>query len=55
MAFKPSIVINLPVASLKASEPFYEALGFKKEKRMCSEDTTCMVLSENIAVMLMVG
>lgn len=49
----PAAFINLPVSDLGASEPFYTALGFKKNPTWSSDDTTCMVLSPTIAVMLM--
>jgi predicted lactoylglutathione lyase len=50
----PSIFVNLPVSDLKKAEAFYEALGFKKNPMFSSEDTTGMVFSETIHLMIMV-
>lgn len=53
MAPEPVVFLNLPVTDLKASEAFYEVLGLKKNTTWCSEDTSCMVLSKHIALMIM--
>lgn len=50
----PSIFINLPVTSLAKAEAFYEALGFKKNITFCSDDTTGMIFSDTIYLMIMV-
>ncbi|QDV68840.1 Glyoxalase-like domain protein [Rosistilla carotiformis] len=47
------IFVNLPVADLKASMAFYDALGFKNNPQFSDEATACMVWSETIYVMLL--
>lgn len=47
------IFINLPVADLKASMAFYEALGFTNNPQFTDETAACMVWSEAINVMLL--
>lgn len=47
------IFINLPVADLKASMAFYEALGFRKNPQFSDETAACMVWSETIHAMLL--
>ncbi|APZ90487.1 VOC family protein [Fuerstiella marisgermanici] len=47
------IFINLPVADLKASMAFYEALGFTKNPQFSDETAVCMVWSETIHAMLL--
>ncbi len=47
------IFINLPVADLKASIAFYEALGFTKNPHFSDDTGACMVWSEAIHVMLL--
>ena len=47
------IFINLPVADLKASMAFYEALGFTKNPHFSDDTGACMVWSEAIHVMLL--
>ncbi len=47
------IFVNLPVADLDKSKAFYEALGFTNEPRFTDETAACMVLSEEIHVMLL--
>lgn len=47
------IFINLPVADLKASMAFYEALGFRKNPHFSDETAACMVWSETIHAMLL--
>lgn len=47
------IFVNLPVADLKASMAFYEALGFKNNPQFTDETAACMVWSETIHVMLL--
>lgn len=44
---------NLPVADVKASRAFYEALGFSINEAFCDEQTACVVIEENIMVMLL--
>ncbi|TWT98208.1 VOC family protein [Stieleria varia] len=47
------IFVNLPVADLKSSMAFYEALGFENNPRFTDETAACMVWSEAIHVMLL--
>lgn len=48
-----SIFVNLPVEKLGASVDFFSALGFTFNAQFTSEDSTCMIVSENIYVMLL--
>ena len=48
-----SIHVNLPVADLKSSMAFYEALGFENNSEWTDDTAACMVLSETIYVMLL--
>lgn len=47
------IFVNLPVADLAGSMRFYEALGFRNNPQFTDETAACMVLSEQIYVMLL--
>ncbi|MBW9087251.1 VOC family protein [Rhizobium wenxiniae] len=47
------IFVNLPVANLQASTAFYTALGFNKNPDFSDDTATCMVVSEQIYVMLL--
>lgn len=47
------IFVNLPVADAKAATRFYEALGFTKNDQFSDDTTSCMVVSEQIYVMLL--
>lgn len=44
---------NLPVTDVKASRAFYEALGFSINEMFCDDQTACVVIEENIMVMLL--
>lgn len=48
-----SIFVNLPVKSLKTSVDFFAALGFKFNPQFTDETSTCMLVGENIYVMLL--
>lgn len=48
------IYINLPVKDLNKSIEFFTKLGFTFEPRFTNENATCMIVSENIFVMLLV-
>ena len=48
-----SIFVNLPIEKLTTSVDFFTQLGFTFNPQFTSEDTTCMVVSENIFVMLL--
>jgi predicted lactoylglutathione lyase len=47
------IFVNLPVKQLDKSMAFYEALGFKNNPQFTDETAACMVISEDIYVMLL--
>jgi predicted lactoylglutathione lyase len=49
-----SIFVNLPVKDLKRSVEFFTRLGYTFDSRYTDEKATCMVVSENIYVMLLV-
>ncbi len=47
------IFVNLPVKDLKRSMGFFESLGFKNNPQFTDETAACMVVSEDIYVMLL--
>ena len=47
------IFVNLPVKSVTASRAFFGALGFTFNEQFSNENTTAMVVEENIVVMLL--
>ncbi len=47
------IFVNLPVKDVKASRRFFGALGFEFNEQFSNENTTCMVVDQNIFVMLL--
>lgn len=48
------IFVNLPVKDLKKSVAFFTRLGFKFDPKFTDENATCMIVGENIFVMLLV-
>ena len=48
------IFVNLPVKDLKSSVQFFSKLGFKFDPQFTDENATCMIVGENIFVMLLV-
>jgi predicted lactoylglutathione lyase len=48
------IFVNLPVRDLEAAKAFYSKLGFEKDPRFTDDRAACMVIDENIFVMLLV-
>ncbi|HLZ39189.1 MAG TPA: hypothetical protein VKP64_15895 [Mycobacteriales bacterium] len=48
------IFVNLPVRDLGASVAFFTALGFGFDARFTDENATCMVVSDDAFVMLLV-
>jgi predicted lactoylglutathione lyase len=48
-----TIWISMPVADLKASAAFYEAIGFKPNPHLTNDDGVAMVWSETINFMLL--
>jgi predicted lactoylglutathione lyase len=47
-----SIFVNLPVVSLKKSVDFFTQLGFTFNAQFTDETSTCMIVNEQIYVML---
>lgn len=47
------IFVNLPVADLAASRTFFGALGFRFNPNFSDESAACMVVADNIFVMLL--
>jgi len=47
------IYVNLPVKDLEKSKVFFEALGFEFNLHFSNEEGACMVVDENIFVMLL--
>jgi len=47
------IFINLPVTDLKSAMTFYTAIGFTNNPQFTDETAACMVLTEEIYVMLL--
>jgi predicted lactoylglutathione lyase len=48
-----SIFVNLPIEKLTTSVDFFSQLGFTFNAQFTSDDSTCMVISPNIFVMLL--
>ena len=47
------IFVNLPVKDLPKSKAFFEALGFSINPQFTNDDAACVVVDENIFVMLL--
>ena len=47
------IFVNLPIENLKKSVAFFKELGFNFNEQFTDEESTCMVVSEHIFVMLL--
>jgi predicted lactoylglutathione lyase len=47
-----SIFVNLPIESLPRSVEFFSGLGFTFNQQFTAEDSTCMIVGENIYAML---
>jgi predicted lactoylglutathione lyase len=48
------IFVNLPVKDLKRSVDFFTKLGYTFNPQFTDENATCMIISDNIFVMLLV-
>jgi predicted lactoylglutathione lyase len=48
------IFVNLPVKNLKRSIEFFKKLGFSFNPQFTDENATCMIVDDNIYVMLLV-
>jgi len=49
------IFVNLPVKDLKRSVDFFSKLGYSFNPQFTDENATCMIVDDNIFVMLLVG
>lgn len=49
----PQIFVNLPVKNLQHSIEFFTQLGFQFNPQFTDETATCMIVSDNIFVMLL--
>jgi len=47
------LFVNLPVKDLNRSVAFFNKLGFKFDPKFTDENATCMIVGENIYVMLL--
>src|SRR5215475_2933009 len=47
------IFINLPVRDLKASKEFFTALGFDLDPEFSDDKAACLVIDQNIYIMLL--
>ena len=50
---KKQIFINLPISDLKKSMAFYTAIGFVNNPQFSDDTAACMVVSDEIYVMLL--
>jgi len=48
------IFVNLPVRDLDKSTAFFKNLGYKFDPRFTDKNAACMIVSENVFVMLLV-
>lgn len=48
------IFVNLPVKDLSRSVAFFTSLGYSFDQKFTDENATCMVVAENIFVMLLI-
>ena len=48
------IFVNLPVRDLDRSVAFFTAMGYRFEPKFTDENATCMIVSDDIFVMLLV-
>lgn len=53
MIMSTKIFVNLPVKDLNRSIRFFTTLGFSFDPRFTDENATCMIISEDIYVMLL--
>lgn len=47
------IFVNMPIDNLKKSVAFFKELGFTFNEQFTDEESTCMIVSEHIYVMLL--
>lgn len=48
------IFVNLPVKDLNRTVEFFSKLGFRFDPKFTDENATCLIVGENIFVMLLV-
>lgn len=48
-----SIFVNLPVKNLDAAKAFFTGLGFRYNAQFSNESAACMVVEENISIILL--
>jgi uncharacterized protein len=48
------IFVNLPVRDLNKTVEFFTTLGFKFNPQFSNENATCMIVAEDIFVMLLI-
>jgi predicted lactoylglutathione lyase len=48
------IFVNLPVRELGRAVAFFEALGYRFDPKFTDDNATCMIVDENVFVMLLV-
>ena len=46
------IFVNLPISNLKKSVEFFGGLGFKFNPQFTDEQTTCLIVNDNIFIMM---
>ena len=51
---KTQIYVNLPVKDLRRSNNFFRNLGFQLDPKFSNDQASCVVLGENMFVMLLV-
>lgn len=51
---KPKIFVNLPIKDLNKSVAFFTKLGFSFNPQFTDENATCMIIGEDIFIMLLV-
>jgi predicted lactoylglutathione lyase len=53
-AHRPKIFVNLPVKDLNRSVEFFKRLGYRFNPQFTDENATCMIVADDIFVMLLV-
>ena len=48
-----SLFVNLPIANLKNSVEFFTGLGFTFNPQFTDEQSPCMIVNDNIFIMLL--
>ncbi|MCH3786591.1 hypothetical protein LZB36_09130, partial [Campylobacter jejuni] len=53
-AMHKQIFVNLPIADMAKSQAFFKSLGFSFNPQFTNDQGACMVVGDNIYVMLLV-